>query len=151
MAYFREILNHAFLRTIFQTSSGKAELEYQDVQINFINDHSNDDPDDEPTKFTALDIINYIESDCICSNNKAMQSIRNSTSEMVRYNNQTWLDWLQSFVPPLTKFLKAASQQMLDNEKSKTLWRDHFVNQITLSEKATMLIFQREIENSMPQ
>ena len=49
MAYLREILNHAFLRTIFHTSSGKAELEYQEVQRNFINDHSNDDPDDEPT------------------------------------------------------------------------------------------------------
>ena len=57
MAYLREILNHTFLRTIFHTSSRKAELEYQEVQRNFINDHSNDDPDDEPTKFTALDII----------------------------------------------------------------------------------------------
>ena len=58
MAYLREILNHAFLRTIFHTSSRKAELEYQEVQRNFIiNDHSNYDPDDEPTKFTALDII----------------------------------------------------------------------------------------------
>jgi hypothetical protein len=65
MAYLREILNHAFLRTIFHTSSRKAELEYQEVQRNFINDHSNDDPDDEPTKFTALDIINHIESDCV--------------------------------------------------------------------------------------
>jgi hypothetical protein len=110
MAYLREILNHAFLRTIFHTSSGKAELEYQEVQRNFINDHSNDDPDDEPTKFTVLDIINYIESDCICSNNKAMHSIRNSISEMVRYNNQTWLDWLQYFVPPLNKFLKISSK-----------------------------------------
>jgi hypothetical protein len=54
-------------------------------------------------------------------------------------------------VPPLNKFLKAASQQTLDNENKKTLWKDHFVNQITLSEKATMLIFQREIENSMSQ
>ena len=151
MAYLREILNHTFLRTIFRTSSRKAELEYQEVQRNFINDHSNDDPYDERTKFTALDIINYIESDCICSNNKAMQSIRNSISEMVRYNNQALLDWLQSFVPPLNKFLKAASQQTLDNEKVKTLWKDHFVNQITLSEKTTTLIFQREIESSMPQ
>ena len=57
VAYLREILNHTFLRTIFHTSSRKAELEYQEVQRNFINDHSNDDPDDEPTKFTALDII----------------------------------------------------------------------------------------------
>jgi hypothetical protein len=45
-------------------------------------------------------------------------------------------------VPPLNKFLKAASQQTLDNENKKTLWKDHFVNQITLSEKLTMLIFQ---------
>jgi hypothetical protein len=47
-------------------------------------------------------------------------------------------------VPPLNKFLKAASQQTLDNENLKTLWKDHFVNQITLSEKSTMLIFQRQ-------
>jgi hypothetical protein len=47
-------------------------------------------------------------------------------------------------VPPLNKFLKAASQQTLDNEKLKTLWKDHFVNQTTLSEKLTMLIFQRQ-------
>ena len=105
MAYLREILNHTFLRTIFHTSSRKAELEYQEVQRNFINDHSNDDPEDEPTKFTALDIIDYIEKDCICSNDKAMQSIRNSISEMVRYNNQTLLDRLQSFVPPVSKRL----------------------------------------------
>jgi hypothetical protein len=32
-----------------------------------------------------------------------LQSIHNSISEMVRYNNQTLLDWLQSFVPPLNK------------------------------------------------
>ena len=47
-------------------------------------------------------------------------------------------------MPPLNKFLKAASQQTLDNEKLKTLWKDHFVNQTTLSEKLTMLIFQRQ-------
>ncbi len=110
MAYLIEILNHTLLRTIFRTSSRKAELEYQEVQRNFINDHSNDDPgdeptDDEPTKFTALDIIKHIESDCIGSNNKGMQSIRNSISEMVRYNNQTLLDRLQSFVPLVSKHL----------------------------------------------
>jgi hypothetical protein len=54
MAYLREILNHTFLRAVFHTSSRQARLEYQEVQRNFINDHSNDDPDDEPAKFTAL-------------------------------------------------------------------------------------------------
>ena len=57
MAYLREILNHTFLRAVFHTSSRQARLEYQEVQRNFINDHSNDDPDDEPVKFTALNII----------------------------------------------------------------------------------------------
>ncbi len=99
MAYLREILNHTFLRAVYQTSSRQAKLEYQEVQRNFTNDHSNDDPNDEPVKFTALNIIEYIEKDCICSNDKALQSITNTMSKMVRYNGQTLLDWLQSFVP----------------------------------------------------
>ncbi len=65
MAYLREILNHTFLRTIFHTSSRQAKLEYQEVQRNFINDHISDDPNDPVEKFTALDIIDYIESDCV--------------------------------------------------------------------------------------
>ncbi len=102
MAYLSETLNHTFLRTVYNNSSKQAKLEYQEVQRNFtndhinddpvINDHINDDPDDEPAKFTALDIINYIESDCKCSSGKVLQSVHNSISEMVRYNNPTLLD-----------------------------------------------------------
>jgi hypothetical protein len=95
-------------------------------------------------KFTALNIIEHIENNCICSNDKALQSIHYSISEMVRYNNQTLLDRLQSFVLPLNKFLKETSQQTLDNEELKTLWKEHFFNQITLSKKSTMLIFQHQ-------
>ena len=61
MAYLREILNHTFLRAIYHTSSRQAKLEYEEVQRNFINDHSTDDPNDEPVKFTALNIIEYID------------------------------------------------------------------------------------------
>jgi hypothetical protein len=38
---------------------------YEEVQRNFINDHANDDPEDEQVKFTALDITNYIETECL--------------------------------------------------------------------------------------
>jgi hypothetical protein len=79
-AYLRESLNHTFLRAVYQTSSRQAKLEYEEVQRNFINDHSNDDPDDEPAKFTALNIIEYIEEDCLCSNDKALQSITNCSN-----------------------------------------------------------------------
>jgi hypothetical protein len=82
MAYLREILNHTFLRAVYHTSSRQARLEYQEAQRNFINDHSDDDPEDEPVKFTALNIIEYIiEEDCICSNDKALQSITNTMCE----------------------------------------------------------------------
>ena len=144
MAYLREILNHTFLRAVFHTSSRQAKLEYQEVQRNFINDHSNDDPDDEPVKFTALNIIEYIEDDCVCSNDKALQSITNTMSKMVRYNGQTLLDWLQSFVPIVNKYLKATAQQVLDTDESKALWKAHFASQITLAEKTQMLVFQSQ-------
>ena len=144
MAYLREILNHTFLRTIYHTSSRQARLEYEEVQRNFINDHSNDDPDDEPEKFTALNIIEYIEDDCICSNDKALQSIQNTMSKMVRHNGQTLLDWLQSFVPIVNKYLKASSEEVLDDDDAKALWKAHFASQITLAEKTAMLVFQSQ-------
>ena len=144
MAYLREILNHTFLRAVYQTSSRQARLEYEEVQRNFINDHSNDDPDDEPVKFTALNIIEYIQEECICSNDKAVQSITNAMSKMVRHNGQTLLDWLQSFVPLVNKYLKATAQQELDDDEAQALWKAHFANQITLAEKSTMLIFQSQ-------
>ena len=144
MTYLREILNHTFLRAVYHTSSRQAKLEYEEVQRNFINDHSNDDPDDEPVKFTALNIIEYIEEDCICSNDKALQSITNTMSKMVRHNGQTLLDWLQSFVPIVNKYLKATAQQVLDDDDSKALWKAHFASQITLAEKTLMLVFQSQ-------
>ncbi len=144
ITYLREILNHTFLRAVFHTSSRQARLEYQEVQRNFINDHSNDDPDDEPVKFTALNIIEYIEEDCVCSNDKALQSITNTMSKMVRHNNQTLLDWLQSFVPIVNKYCKATAQPVLDDDEAKALWKAHFANQITLAEKSSMLIFQSQ-------
>ena len=65
-------------------------------------------------------------------------------SKMVRYNGQTLLDWLQSFVPLVNKYLKATAQQELDNDEAQALWKAHFANQITLAEKSTMLIFQSQ-------
>jgi hypothetical protein len=126
MSYLREILNHTFLRAVYHTSSKQAKLEYEEVQRNFINDHANDDPDDEPVKFTASDIINYIEAECLCTDEKALQSIQNAISKMVRYNNQTLLEWLQSFVAPVNKFLKAVGQDDLGVDEAKTIWKDHF-------------------------
>ncbi len=143
MSYLREILNHMFLRAVYHTSSKQVKLEYEEVQRNFINDHTNDDPDDEPVKFTASNFKNYIEAECLCTNEKALQSIQHAISKMVRYNNQTLLDWLQYFVAPVNKFLKAIGQDNLGANDAKTIWKDHFVNQITLSETSLMMLYKK--------
>jgi hypothetical protein len=65
-------------------------------------------------------------------------------SKMVRYNGQTLLDWLQSFVPIVNRYLKATGQQELDIDEAKALWKAHFANQIALAEKSTILIFQAQ-------
>ncbi len=54
------------------------------------------------------------------------------------------LDWLQSFVPIVNKYLKATAQQELGDDEAKALWKAHFANQITFAEKSTMLIFQSQ-------
>ena len=132
------------MRAVYHTSLRQAKLEYEEVQRNFINDHSNDDPDDEPVKFTANVIIEYIERECLCSNEKAVQSIKIAISKMVRYNNQSLLDWLQSFVQPVNKYIKAMSIVALDDDDAKEVWKDHFVKQIMLSEIRQLLLFRKE-------
>jgi hypothetical protein len=132
------------MRAIYHTTTRHSKLEYEEVQRNFINDHSNDDPDDEPVKFTAKVIIEYIERECLCSNEKALQSIKNAISKMMRYNNQSLLDWLQSFVQPVNKYLKAMSIDVLDDDDAKAVWKDHFVKQIMLSEITILLLFRKE-------
>jgi hypothetical protein len=54
------------------------------------------------------------------------------------------LDWLQSFVASVNRFLKASCQDALGTDDAKLIWKDHFVNQITLSETSLMMLYKRE-------
>jgi hypothetical protein len=40
MTYLRELINHTFLRAIYQTSSRQAKLEYEEVQRTHQNDEA---------------------------------------------------------------------------------------------------------------
>jgi hypothetical protein len=57
----------------------------------------------------------------LCSNDKALQSITIAISKMVRYNNQSLLDWLQSFIAPINKYMKANGVANLDADEAKTI------------------------------
>ncbi len=63
---------------------------------------------------------------------------------VIRHNKKSYLDWLQSFVSSLNKFLKATHQQVLDPDDANTIWKDHFVKQINLSERTMMMLFQHQ-------
>ncbi len=81
MTYLRDIINHTFLRAIYQTSSKQAKLEYQEVQRSHHNDEAAallQDPHHDTVKFTANHIIAHIVAHCICANDRAVQTIQAS-------------------------------------------------------------------------
>ena len=137
MNYLRELINHTFLRSIYQTSSKQAKLEFKEVQRSHHNDEAAAllaNANHVTVKFTANHIIKHIIDNCTCSNDRAIQVIQSSIDKKIRYKGQSLLDWYQHFVPIVNKYQKAASKAVLNAAEQKTLWKDHFVKQINLAE-----------------
>ena len=137
MTYLRELINHTFLRAIYQTSSRHAKLEYKEVQRTHHNDEATAllaNPQHQTVKFTAQHIIDHIVTHCTCANDRAVQTIRMSIDKKIRYKGQSLLDWYQLFIPIVNKYQKAAGKQNLNADEQKTLWKDHFVKQVNLAE-----------------
>jgi hypothetical protein len=156
MNYLRELINHTFLRSIYQTSSKQAKLEFKEVQRSHHNDEAAallGDPRHVTVKFTASHIIKHIIDNCTCSNDRAIQVIQASIDKKIRYKGQSLLDWYQHFVPIVNKYQKAASKAVLNAAEQKTLWKDHFVKQINLAELVliisvrTLHLSAREVTN----
>ncbi len=75
MAYLRELINHTFLRAIYQTSSKQAKLEYKEVQKTHHNNEATAllaNANHQTVKFTAQHIIDYIIQHCTCANVRGM-------------------------------------------------------------------------------
>ncbi len=107
MTYLRELINHTFLRTIYQTSSRQAKLEYMEVQRTHHNNEATEllvDEHHETVKFTAQHIIDYILTHCTCANDRAVQTIQTSIDRKIRYKGQSLLDWYQLFIPIVNKY-----------------------------------------------
>lgn len=141
MTLIREIANHTFLRAVYKTSMKQAQMEYMQVQRDFLNTQA---AAQQPQLFTAQEIIDYIEQHCVCSNEKSIQTIQMAINKMVRHNGQTLLQWLQSFIPATNKYIKAAGKAQLNANEEQVLWKTHFSKQINLSEKGCMLMFQTQ-------
>ena len=137
MNYLRELINHTFLRAIFQTSSKQARLEYKEVQRSHHNDEAAAllaDENHETVKFTAKHIIEHIIAHCTCANDRAVQVIRTNLDKKIRYKGQSLLDWYQQFTPIVNKYQQAAAKAILTVAEQKTVWKDHFVKQVNLAE-----------------
>ena len=137
MTYLRELINHTFLRAIYQTSSRQAKLEFKEVQRTHHNNEATEllaDATHTTVKFTAQHIIDHILTHCTCANDRAVQTIQMSIDKKIRYKGQSLLDWYQLFIPIVNKYQKAAGKQTLNAAEQKTLWKDHFVKQVNLAE-----------------
>ncbi len=102
MTYLRELINHTFLRAIYQTSSKQARLESKEMQRTHHNNEATEllaDPNHQTVTFTAQHIIDYIIQHCTCANDRAVQTIQMSIDRKIRYKGQSLLDWYQIFIP----------------------------------------------------
>ena len=142
LAYIRELTNHTFLRAIYLTSSHQAQIEYKEVQQTFLLENAAAKLVDgyEPIKFTALNIIDHIEKECLCENDKSLVLIQNTFNELIRHNGQTPLKWLQSMLPIQLRYRKALGKDLSPDEERR-VWKLHFARQITVAEQTTIITF----------
>lgn len=113
LSFIRELMNHTFLRFLYATSTRQAQLEYKEVLVNFLNEQATA-PSDPPVKFTAQHIIDYIKSTCTCSNDKSLQSIRNSILQLTRHKRESPIKWFFRFQPYIIRYNKANKNVSLD-------------------------------------
>ena len=143
IAYLRELLNHTFLRAVYHTSTKQARLEYKQVQETFLNQNARRAANNIQL-FTAQNIIDYIEANCVTDNDKTIVQITNAFNDMIRHKGQALLNWLQSFAPLMTKYRRAYGLgNALDDAALKKLWKLHFVKQINMTEQQLLLNFKR--------
>jgi len=104
LTFLREVLNHTFLRAIYHTSTRQAQTEYKEIQQTFVTKNA---LKTNPDVFTAKNIIDHIEANCICDNTKTLIQIKNSISSFLRYKGQDLVSWFQTFQPLVNRYQKA--------------------------------------------
>jgi hypothetical protein len=77
IAYLRELLNHTFLCAVYHTSTRQARLEYKEVQEAFLNQNARRAAN-QVQLFTAKNIVDYIEANCVTANDKTLVQITNA-------------------------------------------------------------------------
>jgi hypothetical protein len=113
--------------TALPPSTKQARLEYKQVQETFLNQNARRAAHNIQL-FTAQNIIDYIEANCVTDNDKTIVQITNAFNDMIRHKGQTLLNWLQSFAPLMTKYRRAYGLgNVLDDAALKKLWKLHFV------------------------
>ncbi len=142
LTYLRELLNRTFLRAIYHTSTRQAQMEYKEIQRTFVTKNA---LKTNPDIFTARNIIDHIEADCICDNTKTLIQIKNSISALLRYKGQDLVSWFQTFQPLTNRYHKAIGiGTTLNDDELKALWKEHFARQITVAERTIMKTFQAQ-------
>lgn len=142
LTFLREVLNHTFLRAIYHTSTRQAQTEYKEIQRTFVTKNA---LKTNPDVFTARNIIDHIEANCICDNTKTLIQIKNSISSFLRYKGQDLVSWFQTFQPLVNRYQKAIGiGTALNDDELKALWKEHFARQITVAERTVMKTFQNQ-------
>ena len=139
----RDMVNHTYLRAIYMFSTAKAQEGLKQCHLKFLK--ANAGPvthGTTPPLFTATNIIDYIENDCLSDNSKLIVGRQTEMTQLVRRTGSKPLLWLEQHEQPI-RALKLALGTNLSPEQIKE-WKVHFASQFNMSDRGLIEVHGRQ-------
>ena len=128
MVKLREYINHCYVWFLHTVSTKEVQDEYKQLHSEFVCAKLREN---SRAKFTAQVLVNHITSHYLTDNTDQIKLLERKIEKMVRYENESLMEWLDRFQNPITKLEIAKEQTITDEDELKALWKDLFVGNIS--------------------
>ena len=137
----RDMINHTYLKTIYQVSTKLAKKYIKQVHSEFLKNQHDTGSDD---LFTAKYLVDDIVDRCLTSNADVIDSAKLALRNLVRQVPNKPLAWLTSHATMIERLAKAQGRTTLE-EDDELSWKKHFASQLTMKEREKIAIHQKAL------
>ena len=128
MVKLREYINHCYVWFLHTVSTKEVQDEFKQLHSEFVCAKLREN---SRAKFTAQVLVNHITSHYLTDNTDQIKLLERKIEKVVRYENESLMEWLDRFQKPITKLEIAKEQTITDEAELKALWKDLFVGNIS--------------------
>ena len=132
----RDMINHTYLKTIYQVSNRLAKTYIKQVHSDFLKQQHDTQADD---LFTAKILVTDIVARCLTSNTDLIESAKLALRNVVRQVPNKPLKWLKSHASMTERLAKAQGLTVLSTE-DEVAWKKHFSSQLTMHEREKIAV-----------